>query len=144
MSTELPKEPRLVVPVEIFYFDTDAGGVVHNAAYLRIVEIARSKFSEYLGWTVKEMAETGRVGVVARTEIDYIKPAKAGDILDIEARLTGMEKVRFFLEFTLRRRGDDALIARCKQTMVTVQLPAGRPQRVPETWKQAFPALYVG
>jgi acyl-CoA thioester hydrolase len=137
----IPHEPRLVTPVEVFYFDTDAGGVVHNVAYLRLIEIARSKLSEYLGWTVKEMGETGLVPVVARTEIDYMRPAKLGDILEIDARLAGMEKVRFYIESTIRRRGEETVIAKCKQTMVTVQLPGGRPQRVPEAWKQAYPQL---
>lgn len=141
MSEALPKEPRLVVPVEIFYFDTDAGGVVHNVAYLRMVEVARSKFAEFLGWTLKEMNETGRVPVVAKTEIDYLKPAKLGDILEIEAKLIGMGKVRFFLEFTLRRQADQVVMAICKQTMVPVQLPSGRPQRVPEAWLAAYAAL---
>lgn len=141
MSETLPKEPRLVTPIEVYYFDTDAGGVVHNVAYLRLIEVGRSKFSAHLGWTVKEMGETGLVPVVARTEIDYIRPAKLGDILNIDVRLAGMEKIRFYIESTITRESDQTLIAKCRQTMVTVQLPSGRPQRVPKLWKDAFPHL---
>lgn len=134
-------EPRLVTPIEVYYFDTDAGGVVHNVAYLRLIEAARSKFSAHLGWTVKEMGETGLVPVVARTEIDYMRPAKLGDILLIDVKLAGMEKVKFYIESTITRESDGVLIAQCRQTMVTVQLPGGRPQRVPPAWKEAFPEL---
>ena len=84
-SAKLPTKPEIVVPVDVYYFDTDAGGVVHNVAYLRMVEMARSQLAEHLGWTLKEMNETGYVPVVARTEIDYVKPAKLGDKIEIEA-----------------------------------------------------------
>jgi YbgC/YbaW family acyl-CoA thioester hydrolase len=81
MSTTLPAIPRLTVALEVYYFDTDAGGVVHNIAYLRMVEIARSQLAASLGWTLEEMNRTGLVPVVARTEIDYLRPARLGDSL---------------------------------------------------------------
>jgi acyl-CoA thioester hydrolase len=140
----LPAIPELTVPVTVYYYDTDAGGVVHNVAYLRLVEMARSELAQHLDWSLKEMNETGLVPVVARTEIDYLKPARLGDPLCLQARLERMEKVRFFLEFTLRRTDDDSILARCRQTMVTVQLPGGRPQPVPEKWTTAWPHLVDG
>src|SRR5271163_2180054 len=97
----LPPTPRLTLPMEVYYFDTDAGGVVHNIAYLRMVEIARSQLASSLGWTLEEMNRTGLVAVVARTEIDYIKPARLGDKLLITAELTRLEKVRMFMTFTI-------------------------------------------
>ena len=87
----LPARPHLSVPLEVYYFDTDAGGVVHNIAYLRMGEIARSQLAASLGWTLGDMNRTGLVPVVARTEIDYLKPARLGDALAIEAELVGME-----------------------------------------------------
>ncbi len=133
--------PELTVPLTVYYFDTDAGGVVHNVAYLRMIEVARTELASHLGWTVKEMDSTGLVPVVTRTEIDYLKPARLGDTLEIHGRLTGMEKIRFYLEFTVIRPADTTRIAFCRQTMVTVQLPGGRPQPVPELWRTAFPNL---
>jgi YbgC/YbaW family acyl-CoA thioester hydrolase len=127
--------------IKIYYFDTDAGGVVHNVAYLRMIEVARTELAEALGWTVAEMHATNRVPVVARTEIDYLKPAHLGDVLRIEGHLTKLEKIRFHLSFDLVRESDGAKIAFCRQTMVTVQLPGGRPQPVPPLWVGAFPHL---
>jgi len=138
----LPARPHLVVPLEVYYFDTDAGGVVHNIAYLRMVEIARSQLASSLGWTLHDMATTGLVPVVARTEIDYLKPARLGDKLAIDAELVGLEKVRMYMRFDIRSAtSPDLLFARCTQTMVTVQLPGGRPQRIPEAWREAYPHL---
>jgi acyl-CoA thioester hydrolase len=138
----LPPVPRLTVPLEVYYFDTDAGGVVHNIAYLRMVEIARSQLAASLGWTLEEMNRTGLVAVVARTEIDYLKPARLGDKLLITAELSRLEKVRMFMTFTITLADNPELVfVRCVQTMVTVQLPGGRPQRVPSAWRDAYPDL---
>ena len=142
MSNPLPPIPRLTVPLEVYYFDTDAGGVVHNIAYLRMVEIARSQLATSLGWSLDEMGRTGLVPVVARTEIDYLKPARLGDHLTVTAELVRMEKVRFFIRFEIASAEKPELIfVRCIQTMVTVQLPAGRPQRVPQAWREAYPQV---
>ena len=142
MSAPLPNPPRITVPLEVYYFDTDAGGVVHNIAYLRMVEIARSQLAAALGWTLEEMARTGLVAVVARTEIDYLKPARLGDKLLITAELSRLEKVRMFMNFTIALADRPEIVfIRCVQTMVTVQLPGGRPQRVPEAWREAYPGL---
>ena len=138
----LPAAPRLTVPLEVYYFDTDAGGVVHNIAYLRMVEIARSKLAASLGWSLEEMNRTGLVPVVARTEVDYLKPARLGDQLHVTAELLRLEKVRFFIRFEIASAVQpDLVFVRCIQTMVTVQLPGGRPQRVPEAWRAAYPQL---
>ena len=138
----LPPTPRFTVPLEVYYFDTDAGGVVHNIAYLRMVEIARSQLAASLGWTLEEMNRTGLVPVVARTEIDYIRPARLGDKLLVTAELAKLEKVRSFMRFEIASADKPELIfVRCLQTMVTVQLPGGRPQRVPRAWTEAYPHL---
>ena len=138
----LPAQPRLTVPLEVYYFDTDAGGVVHNIAYLRMVEIARSQLAASLGWTLEEMNRTGLVPVVARTEIDYLKPARLGDSLLVSAELQRMEKIRFHIRFEITlARSPEITFVRCVQTMVPVQLPGGRPQRLPEAWRQAYPQL---
>ncbi len=138
----LPETPRLTVPLEVYYFDTDAGGMVHNIAYLRLVEIARTQLAASLGWTLEQMGRTGLVPVVARTEIDYLKPARLGDKLIVTAELVRMEKVRFLIKFEIAAADKpDLIFVRCVQTMVTVQLPAGRPQRVPQAWREAYPKL---
>jgi len=141
-ASPLPSQPRLTVPLEVYYFDTDAGGVVHNIAYLRMVEIARSQLAAALGWSLEDMGRTGLVPVVARTEIDYLKPARLGDRLTASAELIRMEKVRFLIRFEIASATQpDLIFVRCIQTMVTVQLPGGRPQRVPTAWRDAYPHL---
>jgi YbgC/YbaW family acyl-CoA thioester hydrolase len=142
MSTPLPATPKLTVPMDVYYFDTDAGGVVHNIAYLRMVEVARTQLAASLGWTIEEMNRTGLVAVVARTEIDYLRPARIGDKLLVTAELFRLEKVRMLMRFEIISAAEPATIfIRCLQTMVTVQLPGGRPQRVRAAWREAYPQL---
>jgi YbgC/YbaW family acyl-CoA thioester hydrolase len=141
-SDPLPATPRLTVPLEVYYFDTDAGGVVHNIAYLRMIEIARTQLGAALGLSLAEMGRTGFVPVVARTEIDYLRPARLGDSLHVTAELGRLEKVRFLINFAITSTAQpETVFVRCVQTMVIVQLPGLRPQRVPANWHEAYPQL---
>ena len=140
--SSLPLHPRLVVPIEIYYFDTDAAGVVNNISYLRMVEMARTQLAASLGWSLEEMSRTGLVPVVARTEIDYVRPARLGDPLHIHVELVALEKIRMRMRFDIKSARDEAILyARCQQTLVTVQLSSGRPQRVPAAWRESYPQL---
>src|SRR5678810_155690 len=78
------ESPRVRTEVQVMFFDTDCGGVVHNIAYLRFIEIARTLLAEQLGLMLTEMAATQRYPVVVRTEIDYRRAAKLGDHLTVE------------------------------------------------------------
>ena len=138
----LPEIPEVTVDVRVYFFDTDSGGVVHNVAYLRMIEVARSELASSLGWGLEEMTTGDReCPVVARTEIDYLKPARLGDDLRIHARLVRMEKIRFYIEFEVLRPSDGALLCRCRQTMATVSLDSGRPRPLREAWRNRWPAL---
>ena len=130
--TEPP--PRISTEVQVMFFDTDCGAVVHNIAYLRFIEIARTLLAEELGMKLVEMAETQRYPVVVRTEIDYRRAAKLGDRLRVDGWLDRIERVRFWCGFQIRRLGDDTLIAECRQMLALVQMPEAKLLRLPEDW----------
>ncbi len=120
---------------EVMFYDTDCAGVVSNIAYLRFYEVARTRLTDALGLTVTEMTASGLFPTVARTEIDYRKPARLGDRLRVRAWVERLEKVRMHCRFDMHRIGDDeALLSECRQVVVLVQLPAGRPRRIPPEW----------
>jgi YbgC/YbaW family acyl-CoA thioester hydrolase len=122
--------PTIETREEVMFFDTDCGGVVHNIAYLRMIETARTRLAAKLGMKLKEMAQTRLFPVVVRTEIDYRKPAVLGDELRITGKVGTVERARFWCEFEIRRVVDDVLLIECKQSLALVQMPEGRPQRV--------------
>ncbi len=119
---------------EVMFFDTDCGGVVHNIAYLRMIETCRTRLAGTMGMDLPTMAETQLFPVVVRTEIDYRSPAKLGDHLEIHGRVAEMNRAKFWCEFTMVRKGTDKPLITCRQALALVKMPEGRPQRLPEEW----------
>jgi YbgC/YbaW family acyl-CoA thioester hydrolase len=101
--------PTIETREEVMFFDTDIGGVVHNIAYLRMIETARTRLAANMGLKLREMSQTRVYPVVVRTEIDYRKPATLGDDLVISGRLDSVERVRFWVAFEIRRAGENAV-----------------------------------
>jgi YbgC/YbaW family acyl-CoA thioester hydrolase len=119
---------KLTTREEVMFFDTDCGGVVHNLAYLRMIETCRTKLAALMGMDLRTMAETGLYPVVVRTEIDYKRPAKLGDQLEIRGLVSEIGKVKFWCDFEVVR-GEEVLI-RCRQALAMVQMPGGKPRRL--------------
>lgn len=133
--------PTIATEVQVMFFDTDCAAVVHNIAYLRFIEIARTLLAEQLGMGLLQMAESRQYPVVVRTEIDYRRPAVLGDHLVVHGKLETVERTRFWCSFEIRRRGDDALIVQSRQMLALIQMPVGRPMRLPADWAERFAHL---
>jgi YbgC/YbaW family acyl-CoA thioester hydrolase len=126
--------PRIRTEVQVMFFDTDCAAVVHNIAYLRFIEIARTLLAEQLGLGLATMAENQKYPVVVRTEIDYRRAAKLGDKLVVEGWLDRLERVRFWCAFRIVRPADETLIAECRQMLAIIQMPEAKLLRVPDEW----------
>jgi YbgC/YbaW family acyl-CoA thioester hydrolase len=126
--------PRIQTEVQVMFFDTDAGAVVHNIAYLRFIEIARTLLAEKLGMRLATMADEKKFPVVVRTEIDYRRSAKLGDKLVIDGWLDQLDRVRFWCAFRVVRPADDTLIATCRQMLALVEMPSAKLLRLPDEW----------
>ena len=94
-----------------------------------------------LGMKLREMSETQLFPVVVRTEIDYRRPAKLGDEIVIHGRLESVERARFWCAFEVRRPADDTLLITCRQSLALVQMPQGRPVRLPDDWSEKYAHL---
>ncbi|HEX7261325.1 MAG TPA: thioesterase family protein [Luteolibacter sp.] len=119
---------------EVMFFDTDCGGVVHNLAYLRMIETCRTRLAANMGMDLRTMSETSLFPVVTRTEVDYKRPAKLGDWLLIRGRLDEMSRARFWCAFEMIRESDGALLVTARQSLALVQMPDGKPARLPAEW----------
>lgn len=133
-----PVQPRIRTKVQVMFFDTDCAAVVHNLAYLRFIETARTLLAEQLGMSLAQMARSQLFPVVARTEVDYRKPAVLGDTLEVEGWLESLNRTRFWCGFQVRRASDSALMVECRQMLALVQMPAGRPVRLPPEWQTRY------
>ena len=135
--------PRIRTEVQVMFFDTDCAAVVHNIAYLRFIEIARTLLAEQLGMPLATMADDKKFPVVVRTEIDYHRPAGLGDKLVIDGWLDRLERVRFWCAFRITRPADDRLIATCRQTLAVIEMPSAKLLRLPDEWDRFRPPAGV-
>jgi YbgC/YbaW family acyl-CoA thioester hydrolase len=133
--------PKLVTDIRVMFFDTDAGRVVHNIAYLRFIEINRTLLGEQLGFRFGAMMDQGECPVVVRTEIDYRKPARLWDNLKVIGSLEKFERSRFWCAFTITRPADDQLLVTCRQMLAVVKLPEMTVMRLPKSWTKDYAKL---
>ena len=84
-----------------------------------------------MGMSFAEIARTGIHPVVVRTEIDYKKAASLGDVLTINGGIAESSGVRFWVNFEITRQKDAQLLVTCRQSLALLQMPQGRPVRLP-------------
>lgn len=117
-------------PVRVYYEDTDAGGIVYHANYLKFAERARSEWVRALGLDQKRLREErGLIIVVRRMEVDFLRPALYDDLLEVTTTLRGLGGARIELDQAVLR-GDEKLFA-AVVTLVCVGTD-GRAARLPE------------
>jgi len=116
--------------VRIYYHDTDCGGVVYYANYLKYLEEARSEYFEERGLIIRDMLKAGIGFVVARQEIDYKSPAFYGDTLEVKTRVTETSLTRVNFEYDIVK-GSGSLVASAKTVVVFVDNTL-KPKRIPE------------
>lgn len=118
-------------PIRVYYEDTDAGGIVYYANYLKYAERARTEFLRYLGINQQDMLKNQGVGFVVRDcRISYKAPARLDDALNITCKVTAVKGASIVMEQKLYR--NSAVICEIEITLVFLSLPAMRPAKVPE------------
>jgi YbgC/YbaW family acyl-CoA thioester hydrolase len=137
----MPETPSIEYPYQVMFFDTDCAAVVHNLAYLRMIETARTLLAEQLGFDMVGMAQKGVFPVLLRTEVDYRRSAKLSDKLLVRGRLDAVERVRFWVNFEVVDAAGAIVYVTCRQSLALIQMPASKPMRLPEDWSQRFAHL---
>ena len=126
-----------VWPVRVYWEDTDAGGVVYYANYLKFMERARSEWLRAFGFEQDVLRdETGVVFVVRRVEIDYLSPARFNEQLEVSVSLHEMGRVSLNVKQELMR-GSDCL-ARTEVTLACVDAVRFKPVKIPSPLLQAL------
>jgi acyl-CoA thioester hydrolase len=120
-----------VLPVRVYFEDTDFTGLVYHANFLKFCERGRSDFIRLLGIDHRTVANPKEgdpaVFVVRRIEIDYLKPARIDEVLEVVTRCTELGGATLVLSQDVRRDGET--LARLKVSIVLVS-KAGKPQRL--------------
>jgi len=120
-----------VLPVRVYFEDTDFTGLVYHANFLKFCERGRSDFIRLLGIDHRSLASPSEgepsVFVVRRIEIDYLKPARIDEVLEVVTTCAEIGGVTLVLAQDVRR--DGTLLARAKVSVVLVSR-TGKPQRL--------------
>ena len=116
--------------LKIYYEDTDAGGVVYYANYLKFIERARTEMINKLGFTLTTLLkEYDRLFLVKKIECDYIESCKLEDTLNVQSRVLVLKNASFELEQNLIKQ--NKIIFRSKILMVCVN-SQGAPNKIPD------------
>ena len=128
-------KPRFSIPVRTYYEDTDAGGVVYHANYLRFMERARTEWLRNIGYDLNAVAhEINLMFVLSAVKINYHKPARLNDLLDVSAELIRMGRASLDIVHKVTRETE--LLCDATVTLVTVAADSFKPKAMPTTMKE--------
>ena len=123
--------PVFSFPTRVYWEDTDAGGVVYHASYLRFLERARTEWVRALGVSQQEVRERDdRVLAVRAMELDFLKPARLDDLLQVTMLMSERRSASFTVSQELLRDGQCLLRAKVK--IACLQASSFRPRALPD------------
>ena len=119
--------------IRVYYEDTDLGGVVYYANYLRFIERARSEWIRGLGIDqIKMRDEDEAIFVVTKIKADYLSPARFDDILTVDTKIKVVSPVRAYFYQNIFR--EEKVIFKA-EVCVTCTSNSGKVLRLPEKIK---------
>ena len=116
--------------VKVYYEDTDSGGVVYYANYLKFLERARTEALFSIGFSNKKVQDTfGSLIIVKSCNIDYKKPAHLEDQLTVRSFVKSISKTSFFMNQIITK--DKEVIVEAQVHLVFVN-KEGKPVKIPD------------
>ena len=108
--------------IRIYYEDTDCGGVVYYANYLKYFERARTHYLEERGLSVVGLLKEGTQFLVVHAEVDYRSPARYGETLAVETTVTQIGRTSVTFAHVIRERASQRVVVEGSAKLVTVDL----------------------
>lgn len=129
-----------VLPVRVYFEDTDAGGIVYHASYIRFAERGRTDFLRLLGSDARRLIDGSNnrepaAFVVRRMNIDFFRPGRMDDLLEVETRVKELGGASVTLVQTILRDGVRLFEAEVTVVLISV---SGKPLRLSEAVRGAF------
>ena len=116
--------------IRVYYEDTDSGGVVYYANYLKFTERARTNMIQELGLTLNQLQDDyDCLFIVKKVNCEYLQSAKLEDILEVHSKIIQVKNASFELEQNISR--DNKIIFQSNIIMVCVNTK-GKPKKIPE------------
>lgn len=127
--------------VRIYYEDTDAGGIVYHASYIRFGERARTEFLRHIGHKSSDIHKNFGAGfVVKHLSVEYQAPARLDDLLRVDTTIIAIKNTSFVMKHKITRTENekDIPIAELDVVLVCVDFDAMKPVKLPSDIKAKF------
>lgn len=140
MSELMSAHPDFFIfPVRVYYEDTDAGGVVFYANYLKFMERARTELLRSLGFEQQQLAAVDDlVFAVVKVTVNYRKPARLDDSLEVGARVTDVGRSSLVFEQFVRRARDQIVLADGEIRAACLTATGFKPRSIPQSIRNAL------
>ena len=134
--------PTHILPIRIYYEDTDLSGVVYHANYLRFMERGRSEFFRAAGISKLAQLEAAEPSAwtLRRVSLEYLKPARLDDLIEVHTRCASLSGARMSAEQKIYR--DETLLVHGMVEACVMTLD-GRPRRIPSDVREKLLAFCV-
>ena len=124
---------RFVWPVRVYYEDTDSGGVVYYANYLKFMERARTEWLRRLGFEQDQLlSQEGIIFAVRSVDVGYHQPARFNDALEVSASLAAKGRASLTFQQEVRRANDACLLCSGEIKIACVNMNSMRPTSIPK------------
>lgn len=127
-----------ITQLRVRHYEMDALGHVNNAVYQNYLEQAAIEHSEYLGLTLDLYQKLNGIFIMRRIEIDYLRPAVAGDNLELTTWLQEMRGSRAIRRYEIRKQDNDHLLVTAEALWVWVDATTMRPRPIPNVVIDTF------
>jgi acyl-CoA thioester hydrolase len=121
----------------IYYGDTDAGGVVYYANYLKYFEKSWFEYLAARGLSLAEWQERGIYFIIKRVEVDFITSARYGEIIQVQTEVSEKTRASFTFQHRVTLKDTGRLLAEGKNQMVCIT-KEGKPRRLPDEFLQGL------
>jgi len=133
---------RHILPVRVYFEDTDAGGVVYHASFVRFAERGRTDFLRLLGTDARRLIDGSdsrepAAFVVRRMSFDFARPGRMDDLLEVETRVKELGAASVTLDQTISRDGQRLVSAEIVVVLISI---SGKPLRLSDAVRDAFQA----
>ncbi len=131
-----------ILPIRIYYEDTDLSGVVYHANYLRFMERGRSEYFRCAGVTRLAMLDDPEptAWTIRKAQLEYFRPARVDDLLEVRTAAVGLTGVRMIADQKIYCRGALLMHGSVEACIITL---SGRPRRIPkDVHDKLSPLLY--
>ena len=124
-------------PVRVYYEDTDAGGVVYYANYLKFFERARTEWLRSFGLNQDKLAEEGGlIFVVHRATLEFARPARLDDLLDVTVE--PLKLARVYVELAQEARRGAQVLARAQIRVACLKQRSFKPVAIPQFLRESI------